>query len=357
MADIVADEAARTNGSVGYARLLVWSIARGVTTDEGQEDGGVAIDRSIPFHILKWAALGTVAVLIGVAIVHGIGLPSACDGGPTEGKWQQGKPQQGKPQQGKPHQGSPQGAQKGGQSADGEGFHWQQDLPETLDKGTFGFGYDKLCGLFRDPSPLGDPEQEALRRSIKRQCGYVNEARASWHLVDRVIETMGIQPGDVIADIGCASGFHTYYLSEATGPRGRVYAVDLDRVAVAFLAGRITSGVFKYDNVTPLMSKPSSVLLPEESLDWAFLCGVHFFARPGRETDRCVASLFEAVKPGGHVASIDSTAHVEFDEITADYLKAGFEIESVHDFLLEGGPGRPEDHPPEHFVIYKRPDS
>ena len=296
--------------------------------------------------------LGAVLALIGVGVVRGIGLPTSRDAVQTGGKAASNPAPKRAPE---PKNG-PNGPQQRGQPTDGEGFQWQQDKASTPDDGSFGFGYDKLCRRFRAPSPVSDPEQEALRTSLKRQCGYVEESRAGWHLVDKVIETMEIQPGDVIADIGCASGFHTNYLSRAVGPRGTVYAIDLDRVALAFLAGRISSGVFLHNNVQPLISKPDSVLLPQECLDWAFLCGVHFYARPGEETDRCVASIFDAVKPGGRLAMIEATAHVELDKVMQDYLKAGFQVLSGHDFLLEGGPGRPEGHPPEHFIIFKRPE-
>ena len=37
-----------------------------------------------------------------------------------------------------------------------------------------------------------------------------------------------ISEGQVAADLGCASGYYTLALAERVGPKGRVYAVDLD---------------------------------------------------------------------------------------------------------------------------------
>jgi len=306
-------------------------------------------DRSLTEIALKYGLLAAGFAALGAGIVYGISAPERRPSAPAADAARQQQheghvnPRKGGP----PHQ---EGSQQ-----KGDGFRWQQDKAPPADDDAFGFGYDKLCRRWRPPSPLGDVEQEALRKSLRRQCGYVDEGRASWHQVDRIIETMGIQPGDVIADIGCASGFHTQHFSEATGPRGTVYAVDLDRVAIGFLAGRISAGLFPHDNVQPLLSKPNNVLLPEQCLDWGFACGVHFHGRPGTETDQCVASIFKAVKPGGHMAVVDEVAQVEVERILQDYLGAGFELVKIHDFLKEEVEGRPADHPPEVLVILERP--
>jgi len=332
---------------------LFWSVALGPWYGQSQADlnqapsatRGTVIAPIRPYSLLKVALGVATLALLAVGVIHGVHLPTSKTTPQPAGD----TPQQ------SGHAKDPASKRDPGPPNRDGANRWHQDQPPAPRESEFAFGYSKLCKKFRAPSPLSDQEQEALRTSLKRQCGYVTEERASWQMVDRVIETMGIHSGDVIADIGCASGFHTYYLSEAAGPRGTVYAVDLDRLSLAFLAGRISTGLFTHNNVQPLVSKPDNILLPEKCLDWAFLCGVHFSERPGLEADQCVASIYKAVKPGGRLALIESTAHVEIERILEDYLKAGFQVVSTHDFLMEGGPDRPADHPPEAFVIFERP--
>jgi SAM-dependent methyltransferase len=41
-----------------------------------------------------------------------------------------------------------------------------------------------------------------------------------------------VTEGQVVADLGCKSGYYTLALAECVGPEGKVYAVDLDEEAV-----------------------------------------------------------------------------------------------------------------------------
>jgi ubiquinone/menaquinone biosynthesis C-methylase UbiE len=38
--------------------------------------------------------------------------------------------------------------------------------------------------------------------------------------------------GQVVADLGCASGYYTFALAKSVGPEGKVYAVDLDEKCI-----------------------------------------------------------------------------------------------------------------------------
>ena len=52
--------------------------------------------------------------------------------------------------------------------------------------------------------------------------------RAGWQLPEQVIESLNINLGDHVVDIGAGGGYFTFLLAEAVGPTGRVYAVDVD---------------------------------------------------------------------------------------------------------------------------------
>jgi hypothetical protein len=41
-------------------------------------------------------------------------------------------------------------------------------------------------------------------------------SRASWQLPDRVIDSLGIQPGDRVADVGAGDGYFTFRLTVET---------------------------------------------------------------------------------------------------------------------------------------------
>ena len=45
--------------------------------------------------------------------------------------------------------------------------------------------------------------------------------------VSKLHPALKIKPGDTVADIGAGSGYHTFRMSRAVGPKGKVYAVDI----------------------------------------------------------------------------------------------------------------------------------
>ena len=43
---------------------------------------------------------------------------------------------------------------------------------------------------------------------------------------DQIIETLGLQPGQTIADIGAGGGYFSLRFADAVGRKGVVYAID-----------------------------------------------------------------------------------------------------------------------------------
>ena len=56
----------------------------------------------------------------------------------------------------------------------------------------------------------------------------LTSGRDGWQYPERVIESLDIQPGDRVAEIGAGSGYWLPWLSEAVGSEGRVYAVEVE---------------------------------------------------------------------------------------------------------------------------------
>src|SRR2546427_6632458 len=52
---------------------------------------------------------------------------------------------------------------------------------------------------------------------------------------ERVIAALGLARGQRVADIGAGSGYLTFRLAAAVGPKGRVVATDIDDAAIAAL--------------------------------------------------------------------------------------------------------------------------
>ncbi len=50
----------------------------------------------------------------------------------------------------------------------------------------------------------------------------------------RLIEPY-VKKGQVVADLGCRTGYYTLILAKSVGPEGKVYAVDLDKKCIQTL--------------------------------------------------------------------------------------------------------------------------
>jgi tRNA A58 N-methylase Trm61 len=112
--------------------------------------------------------------------------------------------------------------------------------------------------------------------------------------LEHVIEVLQVRPGQVIADIGCGSGWLSEAIAEAVGAEGTVYAVEIQERLVRRLHG------WSPPNVVPVLSLPDDVSLPEDCLDTAMLHDVaSHISRPARP--RFYESLTRALKPDGRL--------------------------------------------------------
>ena len=101
----------------------------------------------------------------------------------------------------------------------------------------------------------------------------LTSGRDGWQHPERVIAALEISPGDHVADIGAGSGYWLPWLSEAVGPEGRVYAVEVDADLVADLEAFVAeSGL---SNVEVLLGAYDDPGLPDAGIDLAMTCLVY----------------------------------------------------------------------------------
>lgn len=124
--------------------------------------------------------------------------------------------------------------------------------------------------------------------------------RAMWQRPDDVVRALGLEPGDVVADLGAGDGYFEPYLAEAVGAGGRVYAVEVDPEAVADLDASIEAG--KLENVEVVVGAPGDPMLPDHAVDVVLLVNSyhHIDERPAY-----FRRLQADLAPGGQVAIIE----------------------------------------------------
>lgn len=164
--------------------------------------------------------------------------------------------------------------------------------------------------------------------------------RAAWQLPDRVIEAVGVRPGDRVADLGAGSGYFIDYMAEAVGPGGRVYAVEVASGALARLAAKVRDD--DLSNVEVVEGTAADAHLPDGAIDLVFLCDVYHHI-----SDRVsyFSHLRADLTSDGRVAIVEPRDHgfgswispsghaTPRDELIAEMESAGYQVEASFDFL------------------------
>ena len=167
---------------------------------------------------------------------------------------------------------------------------------------------------------------------------------------DEVIKVMGLKPGDVVADIGCGTGYFSRRMAKAVAPEGKVYGVEIQPEFLEMLKSRCADE--KITNVLPVLGEEDDPRLPKESIDWMLLVDVyHEFQKP----QPMLAHMRESLKPGGKIALLEyrgegeTARHIKAEhrmtvkQVLAEWNAAGFELVDLQEFL-----------PAQHLFVFQR---
>jgi tRNA A58 N-methylase Trm61 len=56
---------------------------------------------------------------------------------------------------------------------------------------------------------------------------------------DLVMKALALKPGDLVADLGCGTGYFSWRMAQAVGPKGVVYGVEIQPEMLALLAANM----------------------------------------------------------------------------------------------------------------------
>ncbi|HDM09472.1 MAG TPA: class I SAM-dependent methyltransferase [Desulfobacteraceae bacterium] len=168
------------------------------------------------------------------------------------------------------------------------------------------------------------------------------EAASSKNESERIIESLRIQEGYRIADIGSGGGYFTLKFAKKIGKTGKVYAVDSQPKYLDFI--RQQAEREGLDNIIFVLVAEDEVNLPEAALDLVFARNVfHHLTEPARY----FRNLKRFLKPSGKLAIIDHKPKSGFSFVSIfrhytperlilqEMEKAGYFLMESLDFLPE----------------------
>jgi len=117
---------------------------------------------------------------------------------------------------------------------------------------------------------------------------------------EEVLRAAGMLPGDTVADIGAGIGYFSFAAAKLAGPGGRIYAIDSSPDMLRELRNRIASS--GGSTVVAVQSGEYEIMLPDESVDFAFMCNV---LHEVEDKSRFMKAVRAALKPGGRLAIVE----------------------------------------------------
>jgi ubiquinone/menaquinone biosynthesis C-methylase UbiE len=117
---------------------------------------------------------------------------------------------------------------------------------------------------------------------------------------DQMVDALKFREGEVVADIGCGSGYVARKIAKKVGTSGLVYGVDIQQEMLDLLAKRMA--MFRIENVKPVLGTTSDPKLPADSCDTMIMVDVyHEFDQPYE----MIQAMVHALKPGGRLVFIE----------------------------------------------------
>ncbi len=119
----------------------------------------------------------------------------------------------------------------------------------------------------------------------------------------QIVAQLSITKGSQVADIGSGTGFYSFAASEAVGPNGRVFALDVQKDLLERLKAEATEkGIGNITTVWVDAEKPNGTRLRDASIDTAIVANVLFQVE---DKEGFIQEVKRILSPNGMILVVD----------------------------------------------------
>jgi ubiquinone/menaquinone biosynthesis C-methylase UbiE len=166
---------------------------------------------------------------------------------------------------------------------------------------------------------------------------------------DMALDAIGIGDGSTVADIGAGAGYMTWRMAERVGPRGKVYANDIQPQMLSLLKRNMVQR--KLANVETVLGAVDDPKLPPNAVDLVLLVDVyHEFSEPQAMLRR----IRESLRKDGRLVLLEYRAEdpsvpirpehkMSVAQVKAELEPEGFRFERVSEVL-----------PRQHILVFRK---
>jgi protein-L-isoaspartate O-methyltransferase len=176
------------------------------------------------------------------------------------------------------------------------------------------------------------------------------ETRIEEEQPEAMLNALKIPRGATVADVGAGAGYHSIRLARKVGPKGTVYATDVQPQMLRMLRENARSA--RVPNIKPVRCTQAETGLPEGQVDLVLMVDVYHEAA---DPDALLQGLMKALKPGGRLVLVEFRGEdpevpikpehkMTLKQVRLELEPQGFLFKESFEFL-----------PWQHIIVFEKP--
>ena len=120
---------------------------------------------------------------------------------------------------------------------------------------------------------------------------------------DKIVASLGIHPGDQVADFGAGHGYYAIALARAVGGDGSMYAIDIQKPVLDIVRAKArVEHLLNIQFVWGDLDQPQGSKIHNNSIDLVLIANILF---QSDKKEILMGEAYRILKPGGHLALIE----------------------------------------------------